>query len=75
MVDEREREVNTLFTSTDPAVAKRILDKYGVQYVYVGGQERGYYPPAGIEKFAGMVGSSLDQVYQGGAVVIYHVRR
>jgi len=75
MVDERERDVNTFFTSTDPAAAKRILDKYRVQYVYVGGQERAYYPSSGIDKFPGMVGTSLDQVYQDGAVTIYRVRR
>ena len=75
MVDERDRDVQTIFTSTQPEAVKALLSKYGVEYVYVGGQERAFYPAAGIDKFESMVGSTLTRVYQGGQVTIYQVVR
>lgn len=75
MVDDRVKDVDELFTTTSPDVVRRLLDKYGVSYVYVGGQERAFYPPQGIEKFERMEGSALERVYKNDTVAIYRVRR
>jgi uncharacterized membrane protein len=75
MVDDRERDVAQIFSSTTSEDVLPLLNRYGVDYIYVGGQERAYYPGAGIEKFDRMVGSSLERVYQEGVVTIYRVVR
>jgi uncharacterized membrane protein len=75
MVDDRARDVDMAFNTPSPDVARQIIDKYGVDYVYVGGQERAFYPAEGVNKFEQMVGSSLQQVYRQGAVTIYRVMR
>lgn len=75
MVDERVKDVETIYNSTRYAEARQLLDKYGVEYVYVGGQERAFYPGPGLDKFDSEVGRSLQRVYQGGAVTIYRVVR
>ena len=83
----RKADVNTLFRTTDPAEATRLLDHYGIDYVYVGYFERngyaaggigadcvdgGAYAAAGLAKFDTM----MDRVFasDGGSVVIYRRR-
>jgi YYY domain-containing protein len=75
MVQDRVRDVEALFQTPSLAEARRILDRYQVEYIYVGQQERVYYPAAGLEKFEQMVGTDLERVYQQGAVTIYRVVR
>jgi uncharacterized membrane protein len=49
--------------------AKAILDRYKVEYVYVGGMERDSYGEEGIAKFA-----QLGQIaYQNDKVTIYRI--
>lgn len=43
-VDERAADCETMYTSTDKAEVRRLLTKYGVQYVYIGVLEREKYP-------------------------------
>jgi YYY domain-containing protein len=64
----REPDIETLYTTTDPAQTLTLLDRYGIRYVYVGPVERGRYPPQGLAKFAQL----LDVVYDTGDVTIYH---
>jgi uncharacterized membrane protein len=75
MIEDRIKDVNKLYTDPAADATLQLLHKYNVQYVYVGGQERAFYPSEGIDKFERMVGTSLDRVYQQGAVTIYHVVR
>ncbi|MBN2389757.1 MAG: hypothetical protein JXR84_03475 [Anaerolineae bacterium] len=65
----READLETLFTTLDPAEAKVILKRYNVSYIYIGSVERQRYPAEGLEKFAAM----FPVVYEGGDVVIYEV--
>lgn len=39
-IPERQTDVTTLYTTTDAATAKAVIDKYDVDYVYVGVSER-----------------------------------
>jgi YYY domain-containing protein len=59
VVDKRINEVNDFYNTTDVAEALKFLDTYQVRYVIVGGLERIYYAPEGIDKFAGMVDRGL----------------
>jgi len=73
MIDDRTKDVEAFFTSTSQDDARKFLSKYRVEYVYVGGQERAFYPPAGLDKFDQMAGQGLERIYQQGAVSIYRV--
>ncbi len=67
----REPDIETLYTSTDPAEILTLMDEYDVSYVYVGPVERERYPSPGLAKFAGL----LDVVYDTGEVTIYRLDR
>jgi len=78
MVDEvrtREADVTTLYTTTDAAQAQFLLDKYAVEYVYVGAAERKLIaeqntPADALTKFD----MSMQRVFEQGDVVIYGPR-
>jgi uncharacterized membrane protein len=63
----RFEDVSTLYTTTDPAQAVQILDKYDVTYVYVGQFERQQYEASGgLAKF-----EEMPVMFQAGEVTIY----
>ncbi|MCA9938151.1 MAG: glycosyltransferase family 39 protein [Anaerolineales bacterium] len=75
VVSKRIADVNLLYNTTDANEAMRILDQYGVQYVYAGPLEWAYYNSAGIDKFAQMARDGLlEEVYRNSGVSIYRVR-
>jgi len=74
MIEERIRDVNDFYTTPDLSRATALIQKYGVEYVYVGRVEQLYYPAAGLAKFAQMAGKQLDIVYQNQQVKVYRVR-
>jgi uncharacterized membrane protein len=59
-----------VYTTTDPEQAHAILERFGVEYVYVGGLERQQYGTAGLAKFAAF----MDAVFENDEVTIYRVR-
>jgi uncharacterized membrane protein len=63
----REPDIEALFNTTDYRQALTLLDKYGIDYVIVGGLERGRYSPPGLAKFADF----MKPVFQQDDVVIY----
>lgn len=65
----RKEDVELAYTTTDPEEAKAILEKYDVEYVYVGSLERGKYDEPGMAKFA----SFMDVAYQNEHVIIYRM--
>jgi YYY domain-containing protein len=68
---EREQDVNQIYSSPDTALVQRLLNKYGVTYVYAGRLERARYGESGLVRFA----STMDTVFQNQGVSIYRVRR
>lgn len=74
LVNWRRADVNTCYKTTDMALANAILDKYDVQYVYLGEYERAYYDQGGLDKFGRMVEQRLLRVvYDARGVTIYEV--
>ena len=74
MIDKRLRDVRAIYNDPSPEVALELLQRYGVKYVYVGGLERVYYDPLGIQKFETMLANgSVKQVYNADDVIIYEV--
>ncbi len=76
IIRKREQDVATLYNTLDVAEALEVLDRYDVDYIYVGHLERAYYAPAGLEKFRRMTQMGLlQQVYANPDVVLYRVVR
>ena len=71
-VDQRLRDVQTMFGDPSPARVQPLLNKYGVRYIYVGDLERAYYSAAGLAKFEQMT-DLLRPVYREAGVTIYEV--
>lgn len=66
----RIADVQRLYSTPDLAVARRLLDRYGVRYVFVGSLERRDYPSASLEKF-----DRLGRVaFRSGKTVVYAIR-
>jgi uncharacterized membrane protein len=66
-IADRERDIPTIYTTTSPAVAQQLLERYGVQYLYIGPVERQLYAGPGLDKFDAI----LELVFQQGDVRIY----
>ncbi|NQW17793.1 MAG: hypothetical protein HQ478_09950 [Chloroflexi bacterium] len=47
----RAADIETLYKTDDVTNAKALLDRYDIEYVYLGARERGEYGPANFEKF------------------------
>ena len=68
-VEARVKDVATLYTTPDAGLARRLLDRYGVRYVYIGDYERERYGPT-----AGATLRDLGRlVHESGGVAIYAV--
>ena len=50
-----------------------MLDRYGVDLIYVGELERAYYPADGLAKFDDLIDRGLEVVYENRDVRIYRV--
>ena len=73
-VQARVDEVNAFYTSLDEDFVTSFLEKYRVQYIIVGQQERAFYPQDALMKFPAYNGVLWDEVYHEGSTVIYRVR-
>jgi YYY domain-containing protein len=73
-VQARVDEVNAFFMSLDEKFVTDYLEKYRVQYIIVGQQERAFYPSESLMKFPAYNGVLWDEVYREGSTVIYRVR-
>ena len=51
------------------AVARRLLDRYGVRYVFVGSLERKDYPAESLAKFERLG----DEAFRSGDTVVYRL--
>ncbi|MEZ4589889.1 MAG: DUF2298 domain-containing protein [Chloroflexota bacterium] len=73
-IDQRLRDVATLYSTTNVAEAQAVLAKYDVGYVYVGQLEWVLYNPAGLNKFDQMVEMGiLEEVYRNAGTSVYKV--
>jgi YYY domain-containing protein len=68
-VEARVKDVATLYTTDDAALARRLIARYGVRYIYVGGFERERYGPNAGDTLARIA----RPVYQNPGVAIYAI--
>ena len=73
VVQDRIRDVNRIYGTTDPTEARALLDKYGVRYIYVGPLERLYYDAGGLVKFDDHRIDGLEEVFSTDEVTIFEV--
>jgi uncharacterized membrane protein len=73
-IDKRINDVRSIYTDTNPAAVQDILNRYGVEYIYIGPLERIYYPGEGLNKFEQLNGQLWEKVYETAEVQIYRVR-
>jgi YYY domain-containing protein len=73
-VEQRIQDVNRIYGTASVSEAMLLLERYDVEYVYVGQLERLYYPPGGLAKFEGGMREHLDRVFEGEQVTIYRVK-
>jgi YYY domain-containing protein len=74
VIDRRILDVAALFGDPSLVTARKILDRYGVKYVYVGELEKAYYPAESLAKFDQMTQEgALRVAYQNPGVTIYEV--
>ena len=67
----RERDVATIYQTTNFEEARELLAKYDVEYVYIGPRERNKYGGPGLDKFP----EFMDTLFQQNDVAIYGMRR
>jgi YYY domain-containing protein len=74
LVTWRRSDVDRFYQTDSIAEAEEILERHDVRYVYVGGYERAYYAPGGLNKFDRMAEQgALRTVYDADGVTIYEV--
>ena len=71
----RISDVNSIFTSVNHKVAKQLIQKYGVKYIFVGNLEKLYYPSSGLIKFETGMSGLMEPVYESNEVTIYRVNQ
>ena len=71
LIMERQADVELAYTTPDASEARRILDKYGAELVYMGPRERREYGEEGAAKFA----EFMDIAFREGGVTIYRLPR
>jgi uncharacterized membrane protein len=73
-IDQRIQDTHQLYNTPTIGEAMNILDKYDVEYVYVGSLENAYYAPEGIRKFTEMMEIGLlEMVYQDDGATVYRL--
>jgi YYY domain-containing protein len=67
----RQRDIATIYRSDNPLEVRSLLDRYGVDYVFVGDLEAKTYGRGVLEKFEGV--PDLDSVFSSGRTRIFRV--
>jgi len=70
-LDGRRDDVARAYTSTSPGEAKEVLEKYNVEYVYIGYLEKETYGEVGLAKFS----TFMEVAYRNEGVTIYRMPR
>ena len=66
----RQSDVAAIYTTSDPELARNLLLKYDVNYVYVGPREQLAHDGPGLDKFPNF----MDTLFQRDDVTIYRLR-
>ena len=70
-MEGRQEDVATIYQTPDVEEAKNLLEKYRVDYVYVGRRERAKYGEEGLAKFS----EYMEKVFEADGVVVWRMKR
>jgi YYY domain-containing protein len=73
-VTNRVAAVEQFYATEDQQTTETFLQRYGVQYIIVGGLERSLYPATSLAKFETWNNYLWTEVYRDGYTVIYRVK-
>lgn len=74
IVDQRIRDVKTIYESPDPNDALQLMRHYGATLLYVGPLEKAVYAAEGLSKFTAMAETgALTKLYDANGVQIYQL--
>ena len=65
----REEDIAAIYSGRDPAEARRLLERYGVRYVYLGSREQQTYGVSALPKY----GDFLKTAFQQDSVIVYEL--
>ena len=65
----REEAIAAIYSGRDPVEARRLLEHYGVRYVYLGSRERETYNVSGLPRY----GDFLKTAFHQDGVIVYEV--
>lgn len=68
-VDPRKADVDLLYKSIDLEITKDLMEKYQINYVFIGTLEKEKYPDLDEEKFKKLG----NQIYTNGSTIIYQI--
>ena len=71
LFEGRAADVETLYKTDDLTKASALLDRYDIDYVYLGARERGEYGPANFDKFDQLG----ERVFEFDSTVIFKISR
>jgi len=73
-INARMNDVDAIYTTPGFQVARDLLDKYRIKYIFVGEVEKLYYPAIGLEKIYSGLDGKLEKIYDQHGVVIMKVK-
>ena len=73
-INARMNDVDAIYTTPGFQVARDLLDKYRIKYIFVGEVEKLYYPAIGLEKIYSGLDGKLEKIYDEHGVVIMKVK-
>ena len=73
-VNDRKADISLMYSSADWDQTLELLEKYQVEYIYIGQIEEHFYDSDGLDKFKEQVGKALDAVYSNDGVTIYRIK-
>ena len=65
----REEDIAAIYSGTDPAAAQRLLNQYGVRYVYLGSRERERYGVSDLRQYQDFMRTAFHQ----DGVIVYEL--
>ena len=65
----REEDIAAIYSGTDAALARRLLEHYGARYVYLGSRERHTYGVSALPEYADF----LKTAFQQDGVIVYEL--
>ena len=72
-IQRRISDIRTIYETQNVEKALELIEKYKVEYIYIGRLEKLYYSSDGLSKFKLEMKEAIEKVYSNKEVEIYKV--